>query len=79
MYLAQPPLFKVTKANKSVYIKDEKALEDYILNAGKLDKKLKVLLSIKNLFKNKEKNYLFNALKVRRDESRGTMGNYPEP
>jgi DNA gyrase subunit B len=42
IYLAQPPLFKVTKANKSVYIKDEKALEEYILNvAGKVDKKLK--------------------------------------
>ena len=41
IYLAQPPLFKVTKANKSVYIKDEKALEDYILQTGKLDKKIK--------------------------------------
>ena len=41
IYLAQPPLFKVTKPNKSVYIKDEKALEDYILNAGKIDKKIK--------------------------------------
>ena len=42
IYLAQPPLFKVTKANKSVYIKDEKTLEDYILKAaGKIDKKLK--------------------------------------
>ena len=28
IYLAQPPLFKVTKSNKSVYIKDEKKLED---------------------------------------------------
>ncbi len=42
IYLAQPPLFKVTKSNKSVYIKDEKALEDYIVKAaGKLDKKIK--------------------------------------
>ncbi len=31
LYLAQPPLFKVTKANKSTYIKDEKNLEEYIL------------------------------------------------
>ena len=31
VYLAQPPLFKVTKSNKSVYIKDEKSLEHYIL------------------------------------------------
>ena len=42
IYLAQPPLFKVTKANKSVYIKDEKTLEDYILKAAdKVDKKIK--------------------------------------
>jgi DNA gyrase subunit B len=42
IYLAQPPLFKVTKSNKSVYIKDEKTLEDYILKASdKADKKIK--------------------------------------
>ncbi len=41
IYLAQPPLFKVTKANKSIYIKDERALEDYISDAGKLNKKIK--------------------------------------
>ena len=41
VYLAQPPLFKITKANKSVYIKDEKSLEDYILSTGSLDKKTK--------------------------------------
>jgi len=41
IYLAQPPLFKVTKANKSVYIKDEKALEDYIIKSDKNDKKIK--------------------------------------
>ncbi len=42
IYLAQPPLFKVTKSNKSVYIKDEKKLEDYILKASdKENKKIK--------------------------------------
>ena len=41
IYLAQPPLFKITKANKSVYIKDEKALEEYILSSAKIDKKIK--------------------------------------
>ena len=41
IYLAQPPLFKVTKANKSTYIKDEKALEEYILQTGKINKKIK--------------------------------------
>ena len=41
IYLAQPPLFKVTKANKSVYIKDEKALENYILETSSTAKSLK--------------------------------------
>ena len=41
IYLAQPPLFKITKSNKSVYIKDEKSLEEYIIEAGKFDKKIK--------------------------------------
>ena len=40
VYLAQPPLFKVTKANKSVYIKNEKLLEEYILNTANLKKKI---------------------------------------
>jgi DNA gyrase subunit B len=42
LYLAQPPLFKVTKGAKSVYIKDEKSLEEYILKiSDKVDKKIK--------------------------------------
>ena len=42
IYLAQPPLFKVTKSNKSVYIKDEKKLEEYILKVSdKSEKKIK--------------------------------------
>ena len=41
LYLAQPPLFKITKSNKSIYIKDEKALEDFILKSSKVDRKIK--------------------------------------
>ena len=33
LYLAQPPLFKVTKGSKSLYIKNEKELEKYILKS----------------------------------------------
>ena len=32
IYLAQPPLFKINKGSKGIYIKDEKELEDYIVN-----------------------------------------------
>ncbi len=41
VYLAQPPLFKINKGNKGIYIKDEKELEDYILNNNKELKKMK--------------------------------------
>ncbi len=41
IYLAQPPLFKINKSGKSIYIKDEKSLEDFILNNSKSSKKYK--------------------------------------
>ncbi|WP_440643074.1 DNA gyrase subunit B [Candidatus Pelagibacter sp. HIMB123] len=41
VYLAQPPLFKVNKGSKGIYIKDEKELEDYIINNNKELKKIK--------------------------------------
>jgi len=41
IYLAQPPLFKINKGSKGVYIKDEKELEQYIVNNSKNFKKLK--------------------------------------
>ncbi len=41
IYLAQPPLFKITKGSKGVYIKDEKELENYIINNSKDLKKIK--------------------------------------
>ncbi len=39
VYLAQPPLFKLNKSGKSIYIKDEKELENFIFkNSTKLKK-----------------------------------------
>ena len=50
LYLAQPPLFKVTKNNKSHYMKDEKDLEKFILqNLNTKEKKAK--LSSKDMAK----------------------------
>ena len=46
VYLAQPPLFKINKGSKGIYIKDEKELEDYIINNNKELKKLKKDLKI---------------------------------
>ena len=41
VYLAQPPLFKINKGSKGVYIKDEKELENYIVSNSKELKKIK--------------------------------------
>ena len=41
IYLAQPPLFKINKGSKGQYIKDEKSLENYIINNSKELKKMK--------------------------------------
>ena len=41
IYLAQPPLFKINKGSKGIYIKDEKELENYIIKNSKELKKIK--------------------------------------
>ena len=41
VYLAQPPLFKINKGSKGIYIKNEKELEDYIIQNNKEFKKIK--------------------------------------
>ncbi len=41
VFLAQPPLFKINKGNKGIYIKDEKELEDFIVSNNRELKKLK--------------------------------------
>ena len=41
LFLAQPPLFKITKGSKSVYIKDDNELESYILKDNKELNKIK--------------------------------------
>ena len=43
VYLAQPPLYKITKGSKSVYIKDDKELENYVINNLPELKKIKKL------------------------------------
>ena len=57
VYLAQPPLFKINKGSKSVYIKDEVGLEKYIINNSqslkKMSKKSKEFTNILNEEKSK--------------------------
>ena len=41
IYLAQPPLYKISKGSKSTYIKDDKELENFILKSSEKSKKIK--------------------------------------
>src|SRR3954471_8426040 len=34
LYIAQPPLYKVSRGRSEVYLKDERALEDYLIGTG---------------------------------------------
>jgi DNA gyrase subunit B len=34
LYIAQPPLYRAKRSSSEVYLKDDRALEDYLINAG---------------------------------------------
>jgi DNA gyrase subunit B len=42
LYIAQPPLYKVTRGKSEQYLKDERALEDYLIDGGLEDTRLKL-------------------------------------
>jgi DNA gyrase subunit B len=42
LYIAQPPLYKVSRGKSEQYLKDERALEDYLINTGLDDCVLKL-------------------------------------
>ncbi|TIW91228.1 MAG: DNA gyrase subunit B, partial [Mesorhizobium sp.] len=44
LYIAQPPLYKVTRGKSSQYLKDESAYEEYLIGSG-LDEASLVLAS----------------------------------
>jgi len=70
LYLAQPPLFKVTKGTKSVYIKDEKGLEEHVLKlSGEEGKKIKKNSSAFNKFFDEQK----QKLSIQRFKGLGEM------
>jgi DNA gyrase subunit B len=37
LYIAQPPLYKVTKGRSEAYLKDQSSLEDYLIDSGLTD------------------------------------------
>ena len=69
IYLAQPPLFKVNKLGKIIYLKDEKELENFILKNSPSLKKLKKNTKIYEDTLNNEK----SKLKIQRFKGLGEM------
>jgi len=56
LYLAQPPLYKITKGSKSFYIKNDKELEDFLIkSSGKSKNEIKKSAKEFNKFIEKEK------------------------
>tara|TARA_B100000686_G_scaffold278085_1_gene297871 strand:- start:216 stop:2291 length:2076 start_codon:yes stop_codon:yes gene_type:complete len=56
LYLAQPPLYKITKGSKSFYIKNDKELEDFLIkSSGKTKSEIKKNSSEFSKFIEKEK------------------------
>ncbi|MEW6258828.1 MAG: DNA topoisomerase (ATP-hydrolyzing) subunit B [Thermodesulfobacteriota bacterium] len=49
LYIAQPPLFRVGKGNSAVYLKDEKALDEYVLKRVCEEKSLHILSESRSL------------------------------
>jgi len=70
LYLAQPPLYKITKGSKSLYIKNEKDLEDFIIrNSGKTKKQIgKSGKDLQKLIENEK-----NKLNIQRFKGLGEM------
>ena len=69
VYLAQPPLFKINKGSKGIYIKDEKELEQYIINNNKEFKKIKKGSKDFEIFMESEK----SKLNIQRFKGLGEM------
>jgi DNA gyrase subunit B len=42
LYIAQPPLYKITRGRSEQYLKDERALEDYLIVTGLEDSVLRI-------------------------------------
>jgi DNA gyrase subunit B len=66
LYIAQPPLFKIKRGNKETYLKDEKALERYLISEALDDDISLADLSGKVLFKGEKFAEMLETLRMLR-------------
>ena len=58
IFIAQPPLYKITKGSKSIYIKNEKNLEDFVIsNSEELKLLKKESVNFKEVFEAEKSKY----------------------
>ena len=70
IYLAQPPLYKITKGSKNYYIKDEKELENFLIKSSEKNKNsIKKNTKEFSKFMEKEK----SKIKIQRFKGLGEM------
>jgi DNA gyrase subunit B len=69
IFLAQPPLYRILKGAKNIYIKDDKELEDFIIKSSEKSKKIKKDFSRYKTFIDNEK----SKMKIQRFKGLGEM------
>jgi DNA gyrase subunit B len=65
LYIARPPLYRVKRGTSQVYIRDEKALEDYLLDSAVLTASLK-LSSGEVIASNDIRSFVLKAEKIKK-------------
>ena len=63
LYLAQPPLFKISKGTKSTYIKDEKSLEKHILKFSDKEIKARSKKNMRDFIEEQKNNFTIQRFK----------------
>jgi len=64
IFIAQPPLYKITKGSKSIYIKNEKALEDFVIsNSDELKSLKKESVNFKEIYEIEKSKYTLQRFK----------------
>ncbi|HSP25268.1 MAG TPA: toprim domain-containing protein, partial [Saliniramus sp.] len=74
LYIAQPPLYKVSRGKTSIYVKDERGLEDYLVELGSADTSLKLSTGVE--FQGEQLKALVEDARVVRNTIRSLHSRY---
>jgi DNA gyrase subunit B len=74
LYIAQPPLYKVSRGKTSIYVKDERGLEDYLVELGSVETSLKLSTGVE--FQGEQLKALVEDARVVRNTIRSLHSRY---